>query len=542
MIHDLLFQMCIFFNGSQSLKILYMLFGFLVLPDVLGAQTYNIKDFGAVGDGRTVCTLAIQKTIDSCEASGGGTVLIPAGMFLSGTIQLFDNIDLHLQRGAVLEGSKKVSDYYLGVEKVGLIYTESANNVSISGEGNIDGNGDAFMDLHKAKRIDSAGSAYTRQGGRFREVSSGLGDGPLVPLDRPNQMVIFSECKNVTISGVTFSNSPFWTIHLADCDGVIVSQVRIWNNVMVPNNDGIDFTSCSNVQMSDCDIRTGDDGIVTVGYSHHFDSPGFHNLRHTSENITITNCHIVSRSSAIRVGGWDQNDMQNYTFTNIVIDSSNRGIHLCVRDSGSIRNILFSNISIHTRFFTGDWWGNGEPINIEAVRGKENVSLGTVSGVKFSHIIAQGPSGILLYSSDESEIEDVSFDDVAFTLTADPLDSVCGGNFDLRPVIDQKYALFKHEIPAFYAYHVKDVRLRGVDIKWGDVGEKYFTNGIQFSDFRDIVIDGCTSAPAPHDKTDAAISLQDGRGYRVTNSFSPFRGEEFLSKRNVEANHPAASR
>ncbi|HUI30543.1 MAG TPA: glycosyl hydrolase family 28 protein [Candidatus Acidoferrales bacterium] len=500
------------------------------------AQTYYVRDFGAVGDGKTINTAAIQKAIDSCRENGGGTVVVPTGTFISGTLQLFSNINLHLERGAVLKGSNKVSDYYLHGKRVGLIYTEHANNVSITGEGNIDGSGDSFMDLNKSKRIDGAGTMYTRQGVHFREVSSGLGDGPLVPLDRPFQMIIFSDCRNVTIRNVTISNSPFWTVHLADCDGVVVSGVRIWNNLMIPNNDGIDFTSCSNVQMSDCDIRTGDDGIVTVGYAYHFDLPGYNNLRHVSENITVTNCHIVSRSSAIRVGGWDQNEMRNYTFSNIVIDSSNRGIHLCVRDSGSIRNIMFSNIYIQTRLFTGDWWGNGEPINIEAIRGKEKVPLGNIRGVKFSHVIAEGAAGILLYSSDESEIEDVSFHDVSLTIENDPLGSTCGGNFDLRPVTDQRYSLFKHDIPAFYAQHVRDIRLRDMDIRWGDVRENYFTNGIEFSDFKNIMIEGCTIAPAPHSKNTAAISLENGKGYRIINSFPLFSGMKFLSKRNVETN------
>ncbi len=405
----------------------------LALYVPLSAQTYNIRDFGAVGDGRTINTVAIQKAVDSCEVHGGGTVLVPVGTFMSGTIQLFSNINLNLESGAVLKGSEKVSDYYLHGKKVGLIYTENSTNVSITGEGNIDGSGDSFMDLKKSKKIDSSGTAFTRQGVHFREVSHGLGDGPLVPLDRPFQMIIFSDCQKITIKDVTISNSPFWTVHLADCDGVIVSGLRILNNLMIPNNDGIDFTSCCNVQMSNCDIRTGDDGIVAVGYAYHFDLPGYNNIKHVSQNITVTNCHIVSRSSAIRVGGWDQNDMSNYTFSNIVIDSSNRGIHLCVRDSGSIRNVVFSNIYIQTRLFTGDWWGNGEPINIEVVRGKEKVPLGNIRGVKFSHIIAEGASGILLYSSNESEIEDVSFHDLSFTLEVDPLDPTCGGNLESAP-------------------------------------------------------------------------------------------------------------
>lgn len=499
-----------------------------------GAQTYNITDFGAIGDGRTINTSAIQKAVDSCNAGGGGTVLVPVGTFISGTIQMFSNIDLHLEKGAVLKGSDKVSDYYLHGKKVGLIYTENSNNISITGDGDIDGSGDAFMDLSRSKVFDSSSVVYTRQRIHFREVLSGLGDGPYVPLDRPFQMIIFSNCRNVTIKDVTISNSPFWTVHLADCDGVMVSGIRIWNDLMVPNNDGIDFTSCSNVQMSDCDIRTGDDAIVATGYAYHFDLPGYHNIRHTSENITVTNCTLVSRSSAIRIGGWDQNDMENYTFSNIVITNSNRGINLCVRDSGSIKDMIFSNILIQTRLHTGDWWGNGEPVHISVIRGKEKVPLGKIEGVKFSHIIAYGESGILLYASNESKIKNVSFHDVDFTLQNSKLNPTCGGNFDLRPVTDPKYSMFSHDIPAFYAQHVEDIKLSDVNIKWDDVREEYFTNGIEFNDFKNLVIENCMSDPAPHNIHSAAIFLADGKGYRIVNSFASRSGVLFLSKHAVE--------
>lgn len=343
---------------------------FLLFAAPLKSETYNIKDFGAVGDGKTINTSAIQKAIDTCR-DAGGVVLVPTGTFISGAIRLFSNINLHLESGAVLKGSAKVADYYLDSVRVGLIYTENSSNVFITGQGTIDGNGDVFVNQNQSKVFDSASTQYTRQKDHFREVLEGLGDGPLVPLDRPFQMIIFSNCKNVTVRDVLISNSPFWTLHFADCDGVIVSDIKVWNGRMIPNNDGIDVTSCSNVLIANCDIRAGDDAIAITGYAHHFDLPGYKNLRHDSENITVTNCYLQSRSSAIRVGGWDQNDMRNYAFSNIVISNSNRGINLCVRDEGSIEDMTFSNFVIKTRLHTGDWWGNGEPIHISAIREKK---------------------------------------------------------------------------------------------------------------------------------------------------------------------------
>jgi hypothetical protein len=483
----------------------------------LGAESCDIRDFGAVGDGKTVNTTAVQKAIDACRDGGGGRVVVPRGVFVTGTLRLHSHIDLHLETGAVLKGSPDLSDYQLDGRVVGLLYSENVEDVSITGRGQIDGNGDLFMDLTAAKKIDAAGSQYTRQKERFREVREGLGDGPVDPLPRPFQMIIFSACRNVTLEDVLITNSPFWTVHFADCDSVRVKGIRLWNNMMVPNGDGLDFTSCSNVIVSDCDIRAGDDAIVFTGYDHHFDLPGFKGIRHPSENVTVTNCTLVSRSSGIRIGGLDQNTMRNYVFSNLTISDSNRGIGVFQRDEGSIEDMTFSNIVIHTRLHTGDWWGHGEPIHVSAVRVKESGPMGRIKGLKFSHIVATGESGILVYGAKESVIEDVSFEDVDFRLNDSPLNPTAGGNFDFRPVFDPRLSLLSHDIPAFFAQHVKNLRLRDVNIEWGDVKQPYFTNAVEVTDYEDVVIDGLRGDASPASPDKAPVRLRDGKRARVEN-------------------------
>ena len=474
---------------------------------------FRISDYGAIGDGITLNTAAIQRTIDDCAGKGGGTVLVPQGVFLSGTIQLRTNVNLHLESGATLKGSARVNDYRLNGRLLGLIFTQDARKVAITGQGTIDGNGNEFVDLHAAKRIDSAGSAGTRQKKRFREVIEGLGDGPLVPKERPFQMIIFSDCQEVTVRDVFITESPFWTLHFADCDGVILSGVRVWGNLMVPNNDGVDFTSCSNVSMSDCDIRTGDDALVITGYSHHWDLPGFKDLRHPAENITVSNCTLVSRSSAIRVGGFDQNPIRNCVFNNIIITRSNRGIGIFARDAGSIENIIFSNIVIETRLHTGDWWGNGEPIHLSAVRLTKDVTLGGIRNVKLQNIIATGESGMVLYGTDESIIENVSFENVTLHIADSPLNAVGGGNFDLRPVLDPNLQLFSHDIPGLFARYVRGLRLRDFDLTWGAVTQSFFTHGIEISDFDGVTIDNFHGSAAPCNPHAFPISVHDGKKF-----------------------------
>jgi polygalacturonase len=504
---------------------------FVVVSAFAHSQTpsFRISDFGAIGDGKTLNTGAIQKAIDECFSRGGGTVSVPPGVFLSGTLQLRSNINLHLESGGVLRGSSRLEDYSLNGKLVGLLYTQEAKNVAITGLGTIDGNGDSFMDLDKAKKIDSAGSAWTRQKEHFREVNQGVGDGPSVPKDRPFQMIIFSDCRNVTLRDVLITDSPFWTVHCADCDGVIVSGIRIWCNLLVPNNDGIDFTSCSNVQMSDCDIRTGDDCIVLTGYDHHFNLPGFKNLKHPSENITVTNCTLQSRSAAIRIGGFDQNPMRNYVFSNITITNSNRGIGIFARDRGSIENIVFSNIVIDTRLHTGDWWGQGDPIHLSAVRLVNDVVPGKIRNVKFRDIICKGESGIVVFGSDESVIEDISFEGLTLHLGEGPLSGVAGGNFDLRPVLDPKLQLFSHDIPGLYAQHVKNLRIRDFDLTWDVVKQPYFTHGIEVNAFDGLQISGFRGTGAPNNSKAFPVAVRDGRGFQI----DPRRGS--VLRENVTA-------
>ncbi len=479
------------------------------------ATWYSITEFGALGDGTTLNTVFIQRAIDRCASAGGGMVEVPPGVFLTGTVQLRSHVNLHVQTGGVLKGSRALEDYMLNGKRVGLLFTENAEDVAITGEGTIDGSGDAFMIAGRSKKIDSAGSAWTRQKSRFREVTMGMDDGPSVPLDRPYQMIIFSNCRRVTLRGVTIVNSPFWTVHCADCDGVIVSGVRIWCDLRVPNNDGIDFTSCSNIQMSDCDIRTGDDCIVLTGYDHHFDLPGFQGMKHPSENATITNCTLQSRSAAIRIGGFDQNPMRNYVFSNITITNSNRGIGLFARDRGSIENMLFSNIVIDTRLHTGDWWGQGDPIHLSAVRLLKDVAPGTIRNVKFQHILCKGESGIVVYGTKESVIEGVSFEDVALELRNSPLQDVAGGNFDLRPVLDPRLQIFAHDIPGLYAGYVSNLRLRDFAIRWEGQMPAFFSDGIEVEHFRDVSIEGFSGVASPANPRAYPILLRQGKGIKT---------------------------
>jgi polygalacturonase len=479
---------------------------------IVKAQSFDVLKYGAIGDGKTINTAAIQKAIDDCNLNGGGTVIVPTGVFIIGTVYLKSNIHLYLESGAVIRGSANLDDYvpYNAVH-YGMLYASDAENITISGLGNIDGNGDVFFDHSRAKKIEWGGTQYTRQKENFRKViDGGIGDGPIVPKNRPYQMFIFSNCKRVTVKDILVTNAPFWTMHFADCDGVDVNGIRLYTNMLAPNADGIDITSCNNVTISDCDIRSGDDAIAIVGYDHHFEIPGFKQLRHLSENINVTNCNLQSYSSGIRIGFLDQNSVRNINISNCNITNSTRGIGIFLRDEGSLENINISNVVIETKLRTGDWWGNGEPIHISAIRGKDSVKLGKIKNVKFDNITCKGENGFLLFGTEESFLENVTFKDITFELVDSKLNDEAGGNIDLRACSDEKYQLFMRDLPAFLAQYITGLTIENFRLKWTGTRMPYFTNGIEVHNFKDLQIKKFKGTASPINVKAFPIYLENG--------------------------------
>ncbi len=397
-----------------------------------------------------------------------------------------------------------------------MFFTENEENIVISGEGQIDGNGDVFFRLEEAKKLDAEATKYTRQKDGYRKVAAGIGDGPVVPKDRPYQMFVFSNCHKITVKDVRITSAPFWCMHFADCDAVVIKNIRLWNNLLAPNADGIDITSCTNVIIEGCDIRAGDDAIAIVGYDHHFEIPGFKRLKHLSENIIVSNCNLQSYSSGIRIGFLDQNTVRNIQVSNVNIANSTRGIGIFLRDEGSLENITFSNIYIETHLRTGDWWGNGEPIHISAVRGKENVKLGQIKHVLFSNIICKGENGMLVYGSDASIIEDVSFDHVRFEMIDSKLNDIAGGNIDLRGSSLQK-SLFERDIPGLLAQYVKNLRINDFQLQWAATRMPYFTHGIELNNFDGVEISDFKGTPSPLNSKAYRIFAKDGKGFITEN-------------------------
>jgi len=285
-------------------------------------SVFNIINYGAINDGQTVNTKSIQRAIDDCAGKGGGTVYFPAGRYISGTIFLKSNVVLHLESGAVLEGSKILSDYPVTESKFrsftdnytnkSLIYGEDLNHISITGHGTIDGNGASFKvsdELRKANIFDS----YKM---------------------RPYLIRIIN-CENVTVKDITIINSPMWVQHYMVCRNINIDGISV-NSRVNSNNDGIDIDACENVRISNCNITSGDDAIVLKS-----------TLERPCRNITITNCVLSSNCNAFKLGTESNGDFHNISLSNCTIyDTRLSGIALEMVDGGSLNNVSVDNVNM----------------------------------------------------------------------------------------------------------------------------------------------------------------------------------------------------
>jgi polygalacturonase len=493
------------------MKSLSVVFVFIVIA-CQSTSFKSIADYGAVGDGKTLNTESIQKAVDDVFEAGGGTVHVPAGVFVTGTVELKSNVTLQLDNGAVLLGSPDLDHYrrYSNGTQMGILFAQEAENIAITGFGTIDGNGRAFVYHDRVKDLPVDMKRFTRQGEAYLDTLLGIQDGPVVPFEhkRPYQMVLMSGVRNLNIRDVTIKDSPFWAVHIADSDGVTVTGVRVRNSLLMPNADGINMTSSRNVVLSDCDIIAGDDALAFSGYSVHHELPGYRDIRHVSENVSVSNCVLQSRSAGIRVGGIDQNSLRNYRFDNITIHGSNRGIGVFVHQDGSIENLHFSNMTIQTRLHTGDWWGNGEPIHVSVIEGAPvDSAMGHLRNVSFTNIDAEGENGILLYGDFPGAMSDIRFRDVRLTLRNGSLQDTYGGNFDLRPTVAPEKNLFMHDIPGIYLRHAENVSMRDVHVRWEGPMHPNFNHGLWAEHVRGLSVkDSDIRAPRAGDK---ALHLVD---------------------------------
>lgn len=341
------------------------------------SSQFSILNYGAVGDAETMNTKAIQSTIDACADAGGGTVIIPKGKFLTGTIILKSNIEIHIMRNATLLGSKNHVDYppqpmseYRALRDEGgfnaLIYAEGVSNIAITGDGTIDGQGQFNT--------------------TYDELKEGEKD------DRPKNLMLIS-CSNIMIRDIHMQNSAFWNQHYLNCEDILIDNITVYNHSN-HNNDALDIDGCRRVVVSNCNFDSVDDALVLKATG-----------KAGCEDVVITNCILSSFTNAIKTGTETTGGFKNISISNCVVkpsrhtgkrvydadgepDSGYSAISLIIVDGGVMEGVTINNIVVE---------GTQAPIYIRlGNRARKHIQesptppVGIIRNISISNIVAYG--------------------------------------------------------------------------------------------------------------------------------------------------------
>ncbi len=383
----------------------------------------NIVEHGADNSGKELCGEIIKKCIETAYNNGGGTVYIPAGEYITGPIHLKSNVTLHLEAGALVKFSNDFDLYLPFVQQrwegtvmnsfSPLIYAHGQENIAITGRGKFDGQGREWWRWYYDNKKDPNVIPRHKYFDMWEEQN-----GDVVTEEyywntmkwrffRPS-MVQFFQCKNILIEGLTFVNSPFWTINPAFSENITVHNITVFNPPS-PNTDGINPTSCKNVRISDCHISVGDD-CITIKSGRDIDGRKWAT---PTENVTITNCTMLNGHGGVVIGSEVSGDVRKITISNCVFDGTKRGIRLkSARGRGGIvedirvSNIVMKNILDQALVFDLFYDPNSveEPIS-ERTPIFRNIHISDLTAVNVK-------KACTLYGIVEMPVQNVSFNNI----------------------------------------------------------------------------------------------------------------------------------
>lgn len=436
------------------MKYLLLIFQLFIAVGLHAQNVYNVMSFGAKGDGVTDDASAIQAAIDKCTADGGGRVLLPIGhTFLAGPIELKSNIDLHIEANATLKCRPDEEIYHLSAfganegEGMKWLYAQKVVNLSITGEGTIDGSGVDFMgeelaDSYELKPLNGA-------------------------FDPRPHVLTLEDVNKLRIKDITIKDGAYWTVHLIGCYDAVIDGISLLNRLKIRNGDGIDIDHSRKVRISNCLIESGDD-CICLKNRREFEQYG------ACQDIVVTNCVMTSRSCAIKLGSENMDSISHVLFDNCIIRSSNRGLGIQNRDEGTISQIVFSNMIVECQFFSDVWWGKAEPIYVTSYpravgnhkdagwrfpKGATEGRCGAVNDITFSNIQCYSPNGIFLGCDTEGKVNDIRFSNVVLHVTGSSEQS---GVYDRRPCVGEGFVKGNHTM--YIEPTVTDVKTEGISI------------------------------------------------------------------------------
>jgi polygalacturonase len=329
-------------------------------------KTYDITSFGAKGDSSTNNTAFIQKAIDEAAANGGGRVLIPAGRFVTGVIQLKSGVELHVSANAMLLGSTKRSDYGT-VKASALIVADNQHHISINCTGTIDGRGREVV-----ADVDRMLKEGTLQDPQWQTVNP-WGQKRSAEFNRPH-LITFSKCDQVTIKGILLKDAACWVETYHECSNLTIDSIRVQSTAYY-NNDGIDIDNCRNVKITRCNVNADDDGICLKS----------NNNAAICENVEISDCVVRSSASALKFGTASHGGFKHVTVKNLKIyDTYRSAIALESVDGGTLEDVSIENVKATN---------TGNAIFIRLGHRKKDAPIGKVRNIRITNVKVEVPAG-----------------------------------------------------------------------------------------------------------------------------------------------------
>jgi polygalacturonase len=389
---------------------------------------WSVRDFGATGDGKALDTAAIAKAVDACAAAGGGTVVVPAGRYLTGAVELRSHVTLSIDAGATLLASQDAADYPMA-EYVwdaqrkclsSLIYAHDAEDVTVTGRGTIDGQGASWWAPILAKKGKGAPKRTPGPGADPDAPSpvaqpavpaiDNAGTAPSLPNGRP-QLIRFLRCRDVAVEGISLVNSPEWNIHPLLCRDVRVDGVRITAHVPSPNTDGINPEACHTVQIVSCRIDNGDD-CITIKSG--MDEVG-RRMATPCEDITISNCVTYNGHGGVTIGSEMSGGVRNVVVANCVFHGTDNGIRIKSQRGrgGVVEGVSYSNLVMdrvpHPFTITSFYSGKDKPDQTFPV----DEGTPTIRDIHISNVFVRGATSLGgITGLPERPIENVTFSNV----------------------------------------------------------------------------------------------------------------------------------
>jgi len=489
-------------TGPPGLAGAAVLCFFAAVSDVAAGRVIDVRDYGAKPDGKTLCTPSIQKAIDHCAAEGGGTVRLPAGTWLCGTIYMESHVTLSLDSGCTLLGSPDPNDY--AHERIlprengekesfrcwAIVAGKNLENVAIGGRGTIDGGGSAFL---------------------------WKGSG------RPKGIYLI-DCRDVLVENLSMRNAGSWMQHYRLCRGLVVRGITVFNHATY-NNDGLNVDSCRDVRISNCLVDSDDDAVVLKSLSNR-----------PCRNVAITNCVIRSHCNAIKMGTESGGGFQNIAVSNCTIQSPRdseaiygrqrglAGIALEIVDGGKLDRVAVSNIVIEGVSVAIFMRLGNRARQYE--EGDEQPGVGTFQNVVVSNVVAVDTSqiGCSITGLPGHKIENVSLSNINLGFEGGGTKEDAFKDVPEKPESYPESTMFG-VLPAygFYCRHVKNLRLDNVRLETDQPDARH---ALVCDDVEDLAIDGLDAAC--WEDAEAIVRLRQVKGALIRGCRPPATVDVFL--------------